>query len=87
MNSKHFKSDNIENTSIEIFNTAQKVAATYNEEVIYIEIIIIQNIMEIDFHKEYKAEYIGINTCRSTYQEFTKFQENFINLLEIKKRS
>ena len=49
MNSKHFKFDNIENTSIEIFNTAQKVAATYNEEVIYIEIIIIQNIMEIDF--------------------------------------
>lgn len=84
MNSKHFRFDNIEKTEIEIFNAAQKVAESYNEEVIYIEMIIIQNIMEIDFHKEYKAEYIGINTCRSTYPEFEKFQENFKNLLKTK---
>lgn len=86
MNAKHFRFEKIEKTEIEIFNAAQKVAESYNEEVIYIEIIIIQNIIEIDFHKEYKTEYIGINTCRSTLPEFTKFQENFRNLLEIKKR-
>lgn len=84
MNAKHFTFNKIEKTEIEIFNAAQKVAASYNEEIIYIEIIIIQNIMEIDFHKEYKAEYIGINTCRSTYPEFEKFQENFRNLLRTK---
>ena len=86
MNSKHFKFDNIEKTSAEIFNTAIKIAETTNEEIIYIEVIIIHNIMENDFHTRYKNEYIVINTCRNTESEFTKFKENFRNLLEMKRR-
>ena len=50
MNSKHFKFDNIEKTSAEIFNTAIKIAETTNEEIKYIEVIINHNIIEIDFH-------------------------------------
>lgn len=86
MNSKHYKFDNIEKATIEIFNAAQEIAEKTKEEVIYIEIVIIHNIVEIDFHEKYKNEYIGINTCRNTESEFAKFQENFRNMLEMKRK-